>query len=200
MQTLIERVGGVLRAPKPSSAKIKELIDECENTLPKLAAHADEVHKRALSAINDEQKARSLQAQAAQVAFERDRHVSALEELKSKFAAVHNAEADEADKLKALYPKVEKERNAIASLLMQYPERAQWLADLMKRLQENNRVIAELSTKPLPKGRTEYIQTAEKVRDNFDITAANERSIDSLCKHVFLPNFAFRKEPLFKRK
>lgn len=198
---LLTRVSSALHNRRTPSKLIGDLIDECNTALLNLEVDADKARKEALSPRLDDNTAQTLRKQADDITFRHDRVAACLTDLASKFDEASKREADEQAELSVRYPEVEKERDALIRMLPVYEKNVMWCADFLTRLHANNLAIKDLSTRPLPKGRDEYLRSAETVRPGYAVAAANTLSpFPSLPKITQLGAFDCTQPPLWERK
>lgn len=173
-----------------SPAEITALVAAVERELSTQEAVVAELRRQALTPYVLADDGAKRMAEVNRAVFARDRAAEALRRLTEKFKTVKEAHAQA--RLRAGYEAAVEERDALAAELASvYPEIEVTLADLLARIDANDKVIERINARHLPKG-GETIKPAEVVARDLPGFRDNSGYIPRITEELRLPAFRYK--------
>jgi hypothetical protein len=171
------------------SGVISALITEVEQAVAWAADAAAKARGRALDPVLAASQVAAAHREMEDAAFRGERLQAAVTKLRERLEQVKAQEEDERRRL--AYEKAKADRDRLAEELARvYPPIAAQLADLLTRIDANDREIEHINAHALPSG-AERLLVAELVARGLEGFVKNSMSIPQITKQLRLPPFKF---------
>jgi hypothetical protein len=171
------------------SEEVAPLIAEAEVAAIHAGEAADSARERALDPSISAQDVAAARRQMEDAAFRRDRMGSAAIKLRQRLTELRDQEEDHRRHM--AYDKAKAERDMLAIELKEfYPTIAPQLANLVARIDANDREIERINTRARPKGAVD-IASAEAVARQLRNFVDGTASIPRITTRLRLPAFEY---------
>jgi hypothetical protein len=188
-QSLDERIARAFTV-SVTSGDVAGLINEVEAAVIGVGEAASRARERALDPTLSSADVTEARREMEDAAFRRDRLKTAISKLETRLANLRRQEEEQ--RRRAAYEKATAERDALAAELKElYPVFADRIANLMARIEANDREIERINTHASPEGAAR-MRGAELVARGLGGFSSGVSDIPRITRDLRLPAFEFR--------
>jgi DNA repair exonuclease SbcCD ATPase subunit len=180
--------------PDAVSAEVSELISDAEAAAAASGEAAQLARSQALDPALSAEKVATARREMEDAAFRRDRMHTAVTKLTER---LHQLRAREEDHRRWLaYDKVKAERDKLAAELKEmYPTFTARLADLIARIDANDREVENINKRTRPNG-AEWLAPAELVARGLKGFSDGVSNVPRITTDLRLPSFEYNRQAL----